>query len=507
MKSAYTLGVAVMFVIAFISLPRVAKWSHVGRVSAAGQANIPPVVVSPEAPYVVPAPQAEHPPFDWFSWENFIALNWPAATNPSTGLLVRGQADVSKHVGDPGPRVWETYKADWEAFGTGKITPSPTAWGSWDVSGGMNPCGAADITKLSTTLTMITKMDSVINGFTQASQAGPLIDSNGNYVRYEMRMNQAEYETIVNNNWYIADNLPPMVQFPSSTSNPNQYGALEIKAAWRELIPGVDERSRYYSVNAKIVDPGSPPTCRNAVMGLIGFHMAIKTAPFMEWVWATFEQEDNVPDGGIVAGTHYSLNNGTASPPTDENGFNFPPNGVNAQTKGPSPPPTDQPLAKLPPVQVTRFTPIDNNIQAANQLFHQQLAGTWLAHYNLVADQWPRNNPTPPDPRKPYPEGSGMPFPNDHVANTSAETYFQNEVPNKLLGNSCMSCHFRAAVTDFSWMLLEEARPAPLTGAQRAMIRTLPAARLKQAKDRAEALNLLRRSMREVFPEAPNRSK
>jgi len=59
-----------------------------------------------------------------------------------------------------------------------------------------------------------------------SSQPGrPLIDSNGNYVRYEMRMNQPEYEAIVNNKWYIADNLPVMVQFPSGTSNPNQYGS------------------------------------------------------------------------------------------------------------------------------------------------------------------------------------------------------------------------------------------------------------------------------------------
>jgi hypothetical protein len=355
---------------------------------------------------------------------------------------------------------------------------------------------------------MITKMDSVINGFTQANLAGPLIDNNGNYVRYEMRMNQPEYDAIVNNKWYLADNLPLMVQFPSSTSNPNQYGALEIKAAWRELIPGVDDPGRYYSVNSKIVEPGSPPTCRNALMGLIGFHMAIKTAPFMEWVWATFEQEDNVPDGGIVAGTHYSLNNGTTSPPTEANGFNYPPNGVDAETKGPSPPPPNQPLAKLPPVQVTRFTPIDENIRAANQLFHSQLAGTWLAHYNLVADQWPTQNPTTPDLRQPFPQGSGTPFPADHVANTSAETYFQNTVKNKTLGNSCMSCHFRAAATDFSWMLLEEARSTASTGAQAAMIRPLPAAvRLKQARSRAEALDLLRRSMEQIFPAAPDHPK
>ena len=51
--------------------------------------------------------------FDNFSWQSFIALNWPAALDPSTGLPARASAypngvpDTTKSIGDPGPRTWE----------------------------------------------------------------------------------------------------------------------------------------------------------------------------------------------------------------------------------------------------------------------------------------------------------------------------------------------------------------------------------------------------------------
>lgn len=460
-------------------------------------ASVPPPSVSPNAPFVVPAPQAFHPSFDWFSWETFIAMNWPAAIDSTNGLPIRGQPDVSKKIGDAGWRVWETYKADWETFGNGSAPPQPTEWNSWSVNGAMDPCTTSATVGKKKVLAMVTKMDSVVNKINQAN-AGPLIDANGNYVRYEIRLNPTEYNTIVDpkNKWYLQDNIPLQVSFPSSTSSPPAYGAIEVKAAWRELVTGKDDFSRYYAVSSTVLDPGNPPTCRNAVMGLIGLHLAIKTSPFTEWVWATFEQEDNVPDGGIKIGAHYSLNNGTTSPPTDLNGFNYLPNGAKAQTQGPPPLALNKPLPAEAPVQVTRFTPVDSNVAMANQTFHTALGGTVWVHYNLVADQWP-TNPSAFKPGGQYPVGSGAPFPNDHVANTSAETYFQNAPAPSGLGNSCMQCHFMAAFTDFSWTLNNEAYPPqanapPIVGATNAALK-------EQATRRAAAFNTLRSSMHQRF--------
>jgi hypothetical protein len=502
-KAVFLVGLIVaLFAIALAAVPKKATHNQASRNSLPDvQAAVPKPSVSPNAPFVVPRPQAFHPPFDWFSWETFIAINWPAATDPASGLPVRGQPDLNKKIGDTGWRVWETFKADWETFGNGSVAPQPTAWTSWQVNGNMNPCTTSSTVGKKKSLVMVSKMDSVISSVNEAN-AGPLIDSNGNYVRYEILLNSAEYNTIIdpNNKWYLSNNIPLQVSFPSSTSSPAAYGALEVKAAWRELVPGKDDVSRYYSVSATILDPGSPPTCRDAVMGLIGLHIAVKTLPFKEWVWATFEQEDNVPDGGIRAGVHYSLNNGTTSPATSLNGFNYPPNGANAQTKGPPPVALNQPLPADPPVQVTRFTPVDSNVAAANQAFHDALSGTKWVHYNLVADQWP-TDPTSLKPGASYPTASGTPFPNDHVANTSAETYFQNAPASSLLGNSCMQCHFQAAFTDFSWTLNDEAfpRPSGTTLAER-----VPGASSKlQLVRRANAFNALRASMQQRFSQTP----
>src|SRR5262245_43264375 len=45
-----------------------------------------------------------------FAWQSFVALNWPALAGS------RGVADPNKIIGEPGPVVWETWKAPEEIF-------------------------------------------------------------------------------------------------------------------------------------------------------------------------------------------------------------------------------------------------------------------------------------------------------------------------------------------------------------------------------------------------------
>src|ERR1041385_781897 len=249
--------------------------------------------LSPVLAFVVPPPQAGHPAFDLFSWQSFVALNWPAAIDPNTHLPIRGMADTSPGVGvgSPGPRVWETWKADWELFGLSNspAQPQPTDWSSWDNGSGMNPCGGQPSPPGAKQLVMVTKMDevtgSVTPGFNQA-MSGPLIDQHRNYVRYEIRLNKPEYETIKKNQWYLAASQPPSGVMTLPMSVPGTYGAVEVKAAWREMTP--EEMAtpavikRYYIVQTQIVEPGQP--CRTVPVGLVGLHIAHKTSPFAEWV-------------------------------------------------------------------------------------------------------------------------------------------------------------------------------------------------------------------------------
>src|SRR5580700_6135166 len=72
--------------------------------------------------------------FDDFSWREFVAMVWPAAHGH------RGVADTSKTAGDPGPRVFETFKSLAEVFHDDGS--APRAFNQYDPPG-MNACGVA----------------------------------------------------------------------------------------------------------------------------------------------------------------------------------------------------------------------------------------------------------------------------------------------------------------------------------------------------------------------------
>jgi hypothetical protein len=280
--------------------------------------------------------------------------------------------------------------------------------------------------------------------------SNPVIDQQLQYARYEIRFNAAEYNKIrgddnTPSSWlYIAANLNAALPITFPMSDESTYGALELKAAWKPMTAS-DDKKRYYIVNALVLDPATN-TCSNQQMGLVGFHIAHKTAPFTEWVWSTFEHVDN------VAGEHPSFNNGTPTPPT--------PNGYDLAT--PQYPPLIAP-AERKAVQVTRVNPIPTtppmfSTVDLNASFQQLVAGTVWENYQLIATQWP-TQPQNFNRQGTYPQDCGSPFPQDGVANTTAETYFQTMATGM---NSCMNCHYQTAAADFSWVLpLRVQQPAP----------------------------------------------
>ncbi|HEX3126266.1 MAG TPA: hypothetical protein VH394_02955 [Thermoanaerobaculia bacterium] len=397
---------------------------------------------SPVIPYQVPdhqtyTPEAARPFFDSFSWQSFVALNWPVAV-ASSGRPVRGKADTGKTIGDSGPpRVWETWKASWETFKKGGAAPSE--WSSYDST---PPCNGVNAE--GKVLLMVSKVNSVTDGINEAF-SGPLIDQNRNYTRYEIRFNETEFNAIRNNQWYLRSKLPKdptnPVNFASSVQG--SYGAIEVKAAWRELVAGQDDFNRYYAVKGIIIEPGTPHTCRNATLGLVGLHIASKVDPFREWIWSTFEHVDNVPASyPPPAGIRYSFNDGRNVQPNPQ-GYDYQP--ANLPDGKPIPP-----IEQRKPVQVSRVTPIPKDTQAMNARYQDLLRGTVWQNYQLVATQWPttvgkfkvQGN---------YPENSDFPFPAKAVANTALETYLQTQ--------DCTSCHYMAAQTDFSFILDHAAYP------------------------------------------------
>jgi hypothetical protein len=428
--------------------------------AATAQAQpVPAPVISGNIPLVIPAhdpslsPTDSRPYFDVFSWQSFIALNWPASAKPGVPNQPNTPA-VFTSAPNGTSVVWMTYKTSDDLFATGSSAPLP--WSAGPTYGtstsGVPTTGTTYAPPIFARLTKASTPAQLSD--TQEAFSFPLVDQNSAYVRYDVRYNQAFYQFVANNQLYLLTNLVKLemkgpVSMPASVA-PSTSGAMMIKAAWRVMGPN-DMTGRYYVINAVVSDPVTGATSTQK-MGLVGLHIAQKLKDFPEWIWSTFEQVDNVQCGvGSTAATPISFNNGTATPATPTGWANRPA--------------SQAPVSNPSPVQVTRLnaiptTPAANNTQQLNASYQQALKGTVWQFYELVVTQWP-SDPTSfkiISDGGTYPAGSGQPFPLNGCTNTTMETYFQSAKDAAGAGgNSCMQCHYSAAQADFSWGLKNRA--------------------------------------------------
>ena len=89
----------------------------------------------------------------------------------------------------------------------------------------------------------------------------PIADLNGKYVFYEIHLNKPEYDYIVSNTFYSKDGQTTFlskpnatITFPQGSNSAKSYGAIEVKAAWKQLGPG-DDPTKFYTVVATLIDP------------------------------------------------------------------------------------------------------------------------------------------------------------------------------------------------------------------------------------------------------------
>ena len=357
-------------------------------------------MVSPDriedAPSIKPDP---YPDFDNFAWRAFIALNWPSLTDADH----RGEPDRAKTLGDPGPRVWETFKARYELFQVGPdgLPSAPPPWATYEAA---NPCGADVDNRAKTLATFTPFLDFNQSAFLAGISANPLVAQNRTYTRYEGRLNEPEYSALAVHGWSQGENLPD----PAHPAN-LPVGSIAVKAAWRPLnaadTPAV--RARYYVVeNADIVDVAKTraaghTVCSRSDVALVGLHIVIRTKDRPQGLWGTFEHVDNVPPAGEGearesdakdAGAPYSYFD-AAKPklglwPT----FGLPDTLPVSMGHPPKLDPT--------PMQVVRRHPIHPSTMALNRAYWALpgIKGTVWEHYMLVASQWP-TIPAPPSPQ------------------------------------------------------------------------------------------------------------
>lgn len=114
-----------------------------------------------------------------------------------------------------------------------------------------------------------------------------LTATNDTPIRYEVRMNPSTVDTVVSNGFYNRANQ--VAFFENASAPPLQFNwdALEVKASWRQMLPGEDD-SRYYIAYGWYYDGNQPVIIK---VGLTGLHITSKVLP--NWVWISFEQEDN----------------------------------------------------------------------------------------------------------------------------------------------------------------------------------------------------------------------
>ena len=101
----------------------------VGGAPNPSRADDQAIVLSPDLPATVAVPQKNpnlaqlQTDFDVFSWQTFVALNWPARGNgtPNTDVTIGQQGALSSS-------VWEYWKESIEVFKDDGSAPSP--WGA-----------------------------------------------------------------------------------------------------------------------------------------------------------------------------------------------------------------------------------------------------------------------------------------------------------------------------------------------------------------------------------------
>ena len=375
--------------------------------------------------------------FDAFSWQSFVALNWPAdgAGNPLPG----GFGD-----NPTAPRVWEGWTNAAVLFWSDSAA-APCA-----TLRARTPGGRGKV------LWQMAKNGSVINPHATFDEAvgGPLLDRNLNFAVFEkvVSPDEAQYvrdsslTTIQGQAAADTINFPPGFYADKKLMTGGRVGSMEVKAAWRILDPAAgDDSTRYYHQQALIAVPAENSAsgqafCISAMVGLVGLHIIHKTQDFGAWVWSTFEHEDNAPTcaGGGACGdstVRYSFYNMACAncqvnTPLKNNQFlsdsNFiwntsPPYGSRYATDS------------LYGSQITRTDSVYVPTDSMNAMWRAKLGNSVFRHYRLIGSQWQAIVPG-------YPKNDTSEAP-PILGNTALESF----IPTT---SNCIGCHTFATTAD-----------------------------------------------------------
>ncbi|MGZ5472389.1 MAG: hypothetical protein ACXW31_00400 [Thermoanaerobaculia bacterium] len=344
---------------------------------------------------------------DIYSWNLFLALNWPASTANCAVDATKSIVNVKS--GDGTYVVWQTYMPGENVF----VNPgyqTPAAW----CSGNDLAAGAQRVFDNEAKATSAAK--NLGGHFLKIAEPGGdvlqasgdvVTDQSQRWLRYEKLMNQTEYDYIVPDRWNavqlqaMMDNKQP-IQIPQ--------GSIEVKAAWKVLTPEEIGGNTYFTTQGIVCNTpdGDRTPCdeKPVTMGLVGLHLVQQTSNGGTMFWSTFEHKAN--DTVFFDPTSTApVNTDFAQKPFTE---------LDASCKG-----INQ------PTQIKRVTPVPASPEL-NGYYQQLLAGSVFANYQLISTQWST--------------GFGPSFTPPNVANITLETYVQDISSGNATG--CFACHYKA---------------------------------------------------------------
>ncbi|MBV8251522.1 MAG: hypothetical protein JO154_02865 [Chitinophaga sp.] len=387
---------------------------------------------------------------DCFAWQEFISLNWPI--NPSGYFGTPG---------DTSPVSWEAYMPIDVLFQPDGVQPS--SWGTL-----VSPQYAARFksqrllmnptkTKL---LTFTTKFaaDSVFG--LDPDQAAPIGSpnwlgaQNNTNVWYEIKLNKDYYDFVIKNGYYNAITQHDSVQkgipinFPQGVYN-GPVGAIEVKAAWMEVDNINSPKWQRYKLSNATVYDSATGNFRQTVVALVGLHILHKTQNQPTWVWATFEQVDNVPDTNSKTTPPYGYNFYTANCTPRQVSLHGGGTATVSCTANTSPPyflsqagPVPVQVTRLNPIDPTDAVPINNMMQSNIKKFYPQSVFQYYELVDVIWSQTLQPDKTTPI-QVPFPLNTSAMLSGAHVvANTTLESYVQNT-------NTCYSCHKYSTIAPF----------------------------------------------------------
>ena len=264
-----------------------------------------------------------------FAWQEFIALNSPALQGS------RDTPDPNGKFGNSGPVVWETFRHKLEIYpGTGEAPHGGTNYDDppqyiYDPThvgmnyGGLQPGEVPSCSGQASASTPFINLDeqSEIGLDQMFAGHGPGTQFEGQQILYLAKANRVEYNYVFSNEWYKPGVAPftNTVNYvkankespPPGSSNlvsfPN--GTIEIKAAWRQLTQDEINSGRFYIAPVRYYQKQDPSQTYNGVIGdpdypcyiddasgwgLVGLHIIQKTPTAPYFIYATFEQADNL---------------------------------------------------------------------------------------------------------------------------------------------------------------------------------------------------------------------